>query len=239
MTATKVDVRLTKRLRENQKKLTVGKVYKLDEAIDVLKSLKMAKFDESFDVAINLGVDAKKSDQGVRGSTVLPYGSGRTVRVAVFAQGPAAAAAKEAGADIVGFEDLAEKIKGGALDFDVLIATPDAMRILGALGKVLGPKGLMPNPKDGTVTSDTARAVKNAKSGQVQYRTDKNGIIHCAAGKMSFDVASLLGNVRALLESVVKLRPESAKGVYLKSLVVSSTMGPGLKVEIASLGLLK
>jgi large subunit ribosomal protein L1 len=195
------------------------------------------KFDQSVDVSVNLGVDPRKSDQVVRGSTVLPNGTGKSVRVAVFAQGPNADAAKEAGADIVGFEDLADDIKKGNMDFDVVIASPDAMRVVGQLGQILGPRGLMPNPKVGTVTPDVAGAVKNAKAGQVRYRTDKAGIIHCAVGKVSFDVASLKTNIDALLADLNKAKPSSAKGVYFKKVSVSSTMGPGIVVDKATLNI--
>jgi large subunit ribosomal protein L1 len=207
----------------------------IDDALALVKELASAKFVESIDVSVNLGVDPKKSDQVVRGSTVLPNGTGKTVRVAVFAQGENADKAKEAGADIVGFEDLAETIKGGTLDFDVLIATPDAMRLIGPLGKILGPRGLMPNPKVGTVTPDVAAAVNNAKSGQVAYRTDKGGIIHCTIGRADFEVSALKENLNALLADLRKAKPASSKGVYLKKLSVSSTMGPGVPVDQASI----
>ncbi len=206
-------------------------------ALTLVKQFATAKFKESVDVAINLGVDPKKSDQDVRGSTQLPNGTGKTVRVAVFAQGENAAKALAAGADIVGFEDLGEKIKGGQLDFDVVIATPDAMRIVGQLGKVLGPRGLMPNPKVGTVTPDVAGAVKNAKSGQVSYRTDKAGIIHCSIGQADFEVAALTENLRALLTDLQKAKPSASKGIYLKKVTVSSTMGPGVVVDQSTLEL--
>lgn len=209
----------------------------VDVALALVKQLATAKFKESVDVAVNLGVDPKKSDQNVRGSTQLPNGTGKTVRVAVFAQGDNAAKALAAGADIVGFEDLGEKIKAGQMDFDVVIATPDAMRIVGQLGKVLGPRGLMPNPKVGTVTPDVAGAVKNAKSGQVSYRTDKAGIIHCSIGQADFEVAALAENLRALLADLQKAKPSAAKGVYLKKVTVSSTMGPGVVVDQASLAI--
>jgi large subunit ribosomal protein L1 len=211
------------------------KLYPVDEALALLKDLANAKFSESVDVAVNLGVDPRKSDQVVRGSTVLPNGTGKTVRVAVFAQGPNAEAATEAGADVVGFEDLAERIKGGELDFDVVIATPDAMRVVGPLGRVLGPRGLMPNPKVGTVTADVATAVKNAKAGQVRYRTDKAGIIHCPIGKVDFEVPALKENLSALLADLTKAKPASSKGVYMKRVTVSSTMGPGVAVDQSSL----
>ncbi|NOR19946.1 MAG: 50S ribosomal protein L1 [Xanthomonadales bacterium] len=203
----------------------------IETALSLVKELASAKFKESVDVAVNLGVDPKKSDQNVRGSTLLPNGTGKTVRVAVFAQGDNAEKATAAGADIVGFEDLAEKIKAGEMNFDVVIATPDAMRIVGQLGKVLGPRGLMPNPKVGTVTPDVEGAVKNAKSGQVSYRTDKAGIIHCSIGQADFEVSALQENLNALLADLRKAKPSSAKGVYLKKLTVSSTMGPGVVVD--------
>ena len=207
----------------------------LDAALALVKELATARFKESIDVAVNLGVDPKKSDQNVRGSTVLPNGTGKTVRVAVFAQGDNAEKATAAGADLVGFEDLAETIKGGTIDFDILIATPDAMRLVGQLGKVLGPRGLMPNPKVGTVTPDVAGAVKNAKSGQVSYRTDKAGIIHCAIGRADFEVDALKENLKALLNALNKAKPSSAKGVYMKKVTVSSTMGPGVVVDQTSI----
>jgi len=206
----------------------------IETALSLVKELASAKFKESVDIAVNLGVDPKKSDQNVRGSTLLPNGTGKTVRVAVFAQGENAEKATAAGADIVGFEDLAETIKGGVMDFDVVIATPDAMRVVGQLGKVLGPRGLMPNPKVGTVTPDVEGAVKNAKSGQVSYRTDKAGIIHCSIGQADFEVTALQENLQALLEDLRKAKPSSAKGVYLKKLTVSSTMGPGVIVEMST-----
>lgn len=227
--------KLTKRQKVFQEKIEQGKVYSIDEALDLLKSVPQTKFDQSVDVSINLGVDPRKSDQVVRGSTVLPKGTGKTVRVAVFAQGPNADAAKEAGADLVGFEDLADEIKKGKMDFDVVIASPDAMRIVGQLGQILGPRGLMPNPKVGTVTPDVAGAVKNAKAGQVRYRTDKAGIIHCTVGKASFDIASLKENLDALLADLTKAKPSSAKGTYFKKISVSSTMGPGIAVDKATL----
>ncbi|HHM05556.1 MAG TPA: 50S ribosomal protein L1 [Gammaproteobacteria bacterium] len=220
-----------KRLRAIREKLPAGKVFEVDEALALLKQCATAKFDESVDVAVNLGVDPRKSDQVVRGSTVLPNGTGKTVRVAVFAQGTNAEAAKEAGADVVGFEDLAEAVKGGQMDFDVVIASPDAMRVVGQLGQILGPRGLMPNPKVGTVTPDVAGAVKNAKAGQVRYRTDKAGIIHCPIGKASFDVAALRENLAALLASLVKAKPSASKGQYIKRVTVSTTMGPGAQVD--------
>ena len=229
--------KLTKRQKAYVEKIEQGKIYPIDEALDLLKSVPQPKFDQSVDVSINLGVDPRKSDQVVRGSTVLPKGTGKSVRVAVFAQGPNADAAKEAGADLVGFEDLADEIKKGKMDFDVVIASPDAMRIVGQLGQILGPRGLMPNPKVGTVTPDVAGAVKNAKAGQVRYRTDKAGIIHCTVGKASFDVASLKENIDALLSDLTKAKPSSAKGTYFKKISVSSTMGPGICVDKATLNI--
>ncbi len=227
--------KLSKRARAIKEKVDASKQYVAEEAFALLKELSSVKFSESVDVAVNLGVDAKKSDQVVRGSTVLPKGTGKTVRVAVFAQGANADAAKEAGADVVGFEDLAEDIKGGKMDFDVVIATPDAMRIVGQLGQILGPRGLMPNPKVGTVTTDVAEAVNNAKGGQVRYRNDKAGIIHCPIGKVEFDPADLVENLSALLLDLKKAKPSSSKGVYLKKVTVSTTMGPGLVVDQSSL----
>jgi large subunit ribosomal protein L1 len=227
--------KLSKRAKAIAEKLEIGKFYAIDDALALLKDLPKAKFEESVDVSVNLGVDPRKSDQNVRGSTVLPNGTGKTVRVAVFAQGPNADAAKEAGADVVGFEDLAEDIKKGNMDFDVVIASPDAMRVVGTLGQILGPRGLMPNPKVGTVTPDVAGAVKNAKAGQVRYRTDKAGIIHCPIGKVGFEVNALRENLEALLADLNKMKPSSAKGVYMKKVTVSSTMGPGIAVEKSSL----
>ncbi|MGD9257845.1 MAG: 50S ribosomal protein L1 [Gammaproteobacteria bacterium] len=223
--------RKSKRAKLFAEKVSRGRLYSVDEALSLIKELATAKFSESVDVAVNLGVDPRKSDQVVRGSTVLPNGTGKTVRVAVFAQGPNADAAKEAGADIVGFEDLAEKIKGGEMDFDVVIATPDAMRVVGPLGPVLGPRGLMPNPKVGTVTADVATAVQNAKAGQVRYRTDKAGIIHCPIGSVQFEVGALKENLAALLADLSKAKPAASKGVYMKRVTVSSTMGPGVTVD--------
>ncbi|MFT5259433.1 MAG: large subunit ribosomal protein L1 [Gammaproteobacteria bacterium] len=213
------------------------KLYALEDALKLVKETATAKFDESVEVAINLGITARKSDQNVRGSTVMPKGTGKTVRVAVFADGDKAEAAREAGADIVGFEDLADQVKKGEIDFDLCIASPDAMRIVGQLGQILGPKGLMPNPKVGTVTADVATAVKNAKSGQVQYRNDKGGIIHCAIGKTSFSVEDLNENLNALMADLNKAKPAGAKGQYIKRMTVSSSMGPGIKVERNSLPL--
>ncbi len=227
--------KLTKRIRAIREKIEAGRLYPVEEAFELLKEVSSVKFKESVEVCINLGVDPRKSDQVVRGSTVLPKGTGKTVRVAVFAQAANADAAREAGADIVGFEDLAEEIKGGKMDFDVVIATPDAMRVVGKLGQILGPRGLMPNPKVGTVTPNVVEAVNNAKAGQVRYRTDKGGIIHCTIGKVDFPPADLKQNLEALLRDLVKMKPSSAKGVYLEKITVSSTMGPGLTVEQGSL----
>ncbi len=220
--------KLTKRQKAIAAAVEANKVYTLEEAVQVLNSLPAAKFKESLDISVNLGVDPRKSDQVVRGATTLPAGTGKTVRVAVFAQGAAADAAKEAGADIVGFDDLAESIQGGNLDFDVVIAAPDAMRVVGKLGTILGPRGLMPNPKVGTVTPDVAGAVKNAKSGQARYRVDKAGIIHAAIGQVGFDAAAIRQNVETLVADLKKLKPATSKGVYIKKITLSSTMGPGL-----------
>ena len=227
--------KLSKRAKAIREKVEAGKYYDINEALDLLKSVPPAKFVESVDVAVNLGVDPRKSDQVVRGSTVLPNGTGKSVRVAVFTQGANAEAAKEAGADVVGMEDLAESIKAGNMDFDVVIASPDAMRVVGQLGQILGPRGLMPNPKVGTVSPDVAAAVKNAKAGQVRYRTDRAGIIHCTIGKIDFDNKALQENLQALLSDLQKAKPSSAKGVYMKKVTVSSTMGPGVAVDLASL----
>jgi large subunit ribosomal protein L1 len=227
--------RLTKRQKLASQSIKPAALYQIDEALALVKKFASAKFAESVDVAINLGVDPRKSDQVVRGSTVLPNGTGKTVRVAVFAQGENAEKARAAGADIVGFEDLAEKVKGGEMNFDVVIATPDAMRVVGQLGQILGPRGLMPNPKVGTVTADVAGAVKNAKAGQVRYRTDKAGIIHCPIGRADFEVPALKENLNALLADLRKAKPSSSKGAYLKKLTVSSTMGPGVSVDQASI----
>ena len=226
--------KLTKRQKAVQGKVDRNKLYPLGEALTIAKDLATAKFDESIDVALNLGIDARKSDQVVRGSVVLPAGTGKTMRVAVFAQGDKAEAATAAGAEVVGFEDLAEQVKAGNMDFDIVIATPDAMRIVGQLGQILGPRGLMPNPKVGTVTMDVATAVKNAKAGQVQYRTDKGGIVHATIGRASFGVDALEQNLRALVDALVKARPASAKGQYLKKIAVSSTMGPGVHIDQSS-----
>jgi len=225
--------KLTKRQKAIAAAVEANKVYTLEEAVQVLNSLPAAKFKESLDVAVNLGVDPRKSDQVVRGATTLPAGTGKTVRVAVFAQGAQAEAAKEAGADdVVGFDDLAESIQGGNLDFDVVIAAPDAMRVVGKLGTILGPRGLMPNPKVGTVTPDVAGAVKNAKSGQARYRVDKAGIIHAAIGQVGFDAAAIRQNVETLVADLKKLKPATSKGVYIKKITLSSTMGPGLTVDV-------
>ena len=227
--------KISKRIQALSAKVDRNKVYPLADALALVKETATAKFDESVDAVVNLGIDARKSDQLVRGALVLPHGTGKTSRVAVFAQGANADAAKAAGADIVGFDDLAEQIKGGFLDFDVVIATPDAMRIVGGLGQILGPRGLMPNPKVGTVTPNVAEAVKNAKAGQVQYRTDKAGIVHVTIGRASFGVDALKGNLLALVEALNKSKPASSKGVYLKKLSVSSTMGVGIRVDQANL----
>ena len=226
--------RLSKRRKLAREKVDANTAYAIDDALGLIKELASAKFPESIDVCVNLGVDPRKSDQVVRGSTVLPNGTGKSVRVAVFAQGENADKAKGAGADVVGFEDLAEAVKGGQMDFDVVIATPDAMRVVGALGQILGPRGLMPNPKVGTVTADVEVAVKNAKAGQVRYRTDKAGIIHCPIGRADFEVPALKENLVALLADLKKAKPASAKGAYLKKLTVTSTMGPGVSVDQAS-----
>ena len=223
--------RFSKRKKAAREKVDTATAYEVDEALNLVKEFASSKFPESVDVSLNLGVDPRKSDQVVRGSTVLPNGTGKTVRVAVFAQGDNADKAKAAGADIVGFEDLAEKVKGGEMNFDVVIATPDAMRVVGQLGQILGPRGLMPNPKVGTVTADVELAVKNAKAGQVRYRTDKAGIIHCPIGRADFDVSALKENLIALLADLQKAKPASAKGSYFKKLTVSSTMGPGVTVD--------
>jgi large subunit ribosomal protein L1 len=226
--------KLSKARKSQLEGLQRDKIYPLDEALTLIKERAKAKFSESVDVAINLGVDPKKSDQVVRGSTVLPHGTGKTVRVAVFAQGENAEAAKAAGADIVGMDDLAESIQGGKLDFDVVIASPDAMRVVGKLGQILGPRGLMPNPKVGTVSPDVAGAVKNAKAGQVRYRTDRAGTIHCPIGNVTFEPGALRENLAALLADLDKAKPASSKGVYMKKVSISSTMGPGLQIDQAS-----
>lgn len=227
--------KLSKRQQTIAEKVDVARNYTATEALGLLKELATAKFKESIDVSVNLGVDPRKSDQVVRGSTVLPNGTGKSVRVAVFAQGDNADKAKAAGADIVGFEDLADEVKKGELNFDVVIATPDAMRVVGKLGQILGPRGLMPNPKVGTVTADVETAVKNAKAGQVRYRADKGGIIHCPIGKVDFEVDALIENLSALLADLQKAKPPAAKGTYMKRITVSSTMGPGVRVDQASL----
>lgn len=229
--------KLSKRMQAIRAKLTPGKFYPVDEALGLLKELSGVKFREAVDVAINLGVDPRKSDQVVRSATVLPHGTGKTVRVAVFAQGTNAEAAKTAGADVVGFEDLAESVKAGNLDFDVVIASPDAMRVVGQLGKILGPRGLMPNPKVGTVTPDVVGAIRNAKAGQVRYRTDKAGVIHCTIGKVDFAPDQLRENLQALLHDLQKIKPATAKGIYIRRVTVSTTMGPGLAVDQTTLSL--
>ncbi|MFJ1338002.1 50S ribosomal protein L1 [Pseudomonas caricapapayae] len=227
--------KLTKRQKAIASKLEAGKVYNFEEAAVLLAELSTVKFSESFDVAVNLGVDPRKSDQVVRSATVLPHGTGKTVRVAVFTQGPAAEAALAAGADRVGMDDLAAEMKGGDLNYDVVIASPDAMRVVGQLGQVLGPRGLMPNPKVGTVTPDVATAVKNAKAGQVRYRTDKNGIIHTSVGKVGFEAGKLKENVEALIADLKRIKPASSKGIYVKRVTLSTTMGPGLVIDQGSL----
>jgi large subunit ribosomal protein L1 len=227
--------KLTKRVKAMREKLTPGRQYPIDEALGLLQQFSSVKFRESVDVSINLGVDPRKSDQVVRGSTVLPNGTGKTVRVAVFTQGANVDSARAAGADLVGLEDLAEEVKKGVMDFDVVIASPDAMRVVGALGQILGPRGLMPNPKVGTVTPDVATAVRNAKAGQVRYRTDKAGIIHCTIGKVDFKAEALKENLQALLTDLQKAKPSASKGVYMKKVSVSTTMGPGLQVDQATL----
>jgi large subunit ribosomal protein L1 len=229
--------KLSKKRKQMAEKLEAGKSYSIEDAVNLIEEFSSPKFKESIDVSVNLGVDPRKSDQAVRGSTILPAGTGKDVRVAVFAQGENAEKAKAAGADVVGFDDLAESIQGGNLDFDVVIATPDAMRVVGKLGTVLGPRGLMPNPKVGTVTPDVETAVKNAKAGQVRYRTDKNGIIHGGIGKVGFDVAAIRSNLEALLSDLRKAKPATSKGIYIKKVVLSSTMGPGLVIDQSSLAL--
>jgi large subunit ribosomal protein L1 len=229
-------VAVAKRMKPWSEKIDSARLYSIDEALALVKQFANAKFDESVDVAVNLGIDASKSDQQVRGSTVLPHGTGKVVRVAVFTSGKNADAAREAGADVVGLEDLAEKVKAGELNFDVVVASPDAMRVVGQLGQILGPRGLMPNPKVGTVTPDVAGAVRNAKAGQVRFRADKAGVLHCSLGKASFSPDALKDNLRALLADLQKAKPASSKGVYLRRISVSSTMGPGIGVDQASLG---
>ncbi len=229
--------KLSKKQKLISEKVEPGKNYGFSEAVELLKSLPASKFEESVDVSVNLGVDPRKSDQNVRGACVLPNGTGKTVRVAVFAQGENATKATEAGADIVGFDDLAADIKAGNMDFDVVIATPDAMRVVGQLGQILGPRGLMPNPKVGTVTPDVVTAINNAKAGQVRFRTDKGGIIHCSIGKIGFDASALQGNLEALVLDLQKAKPSSAKGIYLKKISVSTTHGPGLIIDQSSIAL--
>lgn len=227
--------KLSKKAKLIRSKVDKTKQYSVADAVQLLKELTAGKFNEAIDVSVNLGVDPRKSDQNVRGATVLPNGTGKTVRVAVFAQGPNADAAREAGADIVGMDDLGDLVKKGEMNFDVVIASPDAMRVVGQLGQILGPRGLMPNPKVGTVTPDVATAVKNAKSGQVRYRTDKSGIIHCTLGKLTFDAVSIQGNLEALLADLRKAKPATSKGIYIKKVTLSSTMGPGLWLDQSSL----
>jgi large subunit ribosomal protein L1 len=235
MTAEQKTPKLSKRMKTVRAKVDHNKAYTVDEALKLVKETAIAKFDESVDVAVNLGVDAKKSDQTVRGSVVLPAGTGKNVRVAVFAQGDKAKLAQEAGADIVGFEDLAAKIKEGFMEFDVVIASPDAMRVVGQLGQILGPRGLMPNPKVGTVNADVALAVKNAKAGQVQYRTDKGGIVQCTIGRASFKPEQLKTNLLALIEALNKAKPAGTKGIYMKKISISSTMGAGVRIDHTTL----
>ena len=227
--------KLSKRAQTIGAKVQTGKQYAIAEAVELLKELSTVKFSETVDFSVNLGIDARKSDQSVRGATTLPHGSGKSVSVAVFAQGAAAEAAKAAGAEFVGMEDLAEQIKGGMMNFDVVIAAPDAMRVVGALGQVLGPRGLMPNPKTGTVTPDVVSAVKNAKAGQVRFRADKNGIIHGGIGKITFDLTAIKENLEAVINDLKKAKPTTAKGVYLKKVTISTTMGPGLVIDQSTL----
>lgn len=226
---------LSKRQKIASEKIGTNTQYAIDEALSLVKEFATTKFPESIDISVNLGIDSRKSDQVIRGSTVLPNGTGKNIRVAVFAQGENAIKAKDAGADIVGFEDLAETIKAGELNFDVVIATPDSMRLVGQLGQVLGPRGLMPNPKVGTVTADVQTAVQNAKAGQVRYRTDKGGIIHCSIGKANFEIGALKENLITLLSDLKRARPSSVKGLFLKKMTISSTMGPGVKIDQASI----
>ena len=226
--------KMSKRVRAFKEKVDPEKAYPLEDAVSMLKEFATTKFNETVEVAVNLGIDARKSDQAVRGATTLPHGTGSTVRVAVFTQGENAEKAKSAGADLVGMDDLAEQIKGGMMDFDVVIASPDAMRVVGQLGQVLGPRGLMPNPKTGTVTPDVETAVNNAKAGQVRYRTDKNGIVHGGIGKISFELDAIKGNLEALLADLQKAKPTSAKGIYLKKISLSTTMGPGITIDQGS-----
>lgn len=227
--------KLSKRMRTIREKVEATKAYNIDDAVSLLRDLAKVKFEETVDVAVNLGVDPRKSDQIVRGATTLPHGTGKSVRVAVFAQGDAADAAKEAGADLVGMDDLAADVKAGKMDFDVVIADPAAMRVVGQLGQILGPRGLMPNPKTGTVTPDVATAVKNAKAGQVRFRADKNGIIHGGVGRVSFDNSAIKENIEALIADLKKLKPASAKGIYVQKVTLSTTMGPGLTIDQSSL----
>ena len=227
--------KLSKKAKLIKSKVDKTKQYSIIDAVNILKEVRAEKFSEAIDVSVNLGIDPRKSDQNVRGATVLPNGTGKTVRVAVFTQGPNADAAKAAGADIVGMEDLAELVKKGEMNFDVVIASPDAMRVVGQLGQILGPRGLMPNPKVGTVTPDVVTAVKNAKSGQVRYRNDKGGIIHCTLGKVSFDATAIKGNLEVLLADLRKAKPSAAKGIYIKKICISSTMGPGLWIDASSI----
>jgi large subunit ribosomal protein L1 len=228
--------KLTKRLKAINEKIDRDRLYPIDEALNLLKDLSTVKFTESVDISVNLGIDPKKSDQVVRGATVLPNGTGKEVRVAVFTDGENAKAAEAAGADVIGMDDLAAQVRKGEFNFDVVIASPDAMRVVGSLGPILGPRGLMPNPKVGTVTPDVASAVKNAKSGQVRYRVDKGGIIHCSVGTVKFDVSALKENIQGLIADLVKAKPAAAKGIYLQKIAVSSTMGPGIAIDQASLG---
>ncbi|MFP6795939.1 MAG: 50S ribosomal protein L1 [Pseudomonadales bacterium] len=227
--------KMTRRRKIIEEKVDYGRAYPIGEAVAILNEISGSKFNESIDISVNLGIDSKKSDQSVRGATSLPHGSGKETRVAVFAQGDHADKAKEAGADIVGFEELADKVKKGELDFDVVIATPDSMRLVAQLGKVLGPRGLMPNPKTGTVTDDVASAVSNAKSGQIQFRADRGGIVHGSVGKLGFDPVQVKENIEALISDLRKAKPATAKGVYLKKITLSSTMGPGLVIDEASI----
>lgn len=229
--------KLTKRKRAIQELIKPGKVFNPQEAFELLKKIPKVKFRESVDLAVNLGIDPRKSDQAVRGAVVLPNGTGRTIRIAVFTSSARADEALKAGADLVGLEDLAEQVKGGKIDFDMLLATPDAMRIVGQLGQILGPRGLMPNPKDGTVTTDIANAVRNAKIGQVRYRTDKAGVIHCTIGKIDFNTSDLVANLDTVLGALKKAKPSTAKGIYFKKITLSTTMGPGLSLDVSALGL--
>ena len=233
--ATTTKIKLTKRQKAFAAKVQQGKTYALAEALDILKACSTAKFKESVDMAVNLGIDAKKSDQNVRGSTVLPHGNGKSVRVAVFTQGAKAAEATAAGADAVGMDDLAAKMKGGDMDYQVVIASPDAMRVVGQLGQLLGPRGLMPNPKTGTVTPDVATAVKNAKAGMAKFRTDKAGILHCSIGAANFEKDKILDNLAAVMRDIRKQKPASSKGVFIKKVTLSTTMGPGIRVDVGSL----